>query len=83
MRGNYLMKNTANVLASFYLLFNTDLSLEEFQNKLTPENVIHSKIVITLPDGSVHNASFADLLESKVVEFEDNKKATDGEISEQ
>lgn len=76
------MKNTVHLLTTFYLLFDTDLSLEEFTEKFSHDNIINSKVAVTLPDGSTYNASFADLVESNVVEFEENKNATDGEISD-
>lgn len=66
------MNNVAHAVASFYLLVNTHLTEEEFCNKFTKENIIASKIEMTLPDGSVHSVSFADLLTIKVEEFEDN-----------
>lgn len=65
--------NTAHVLTSFYLMFNTDLSLEEFQNKFDLETIIGSKIEFTLPDGSVHTATFASLEEMKIDEFEESE----------
>jgi hypothetical protein len=68
--------NLAHVLASFYLLFETDLAEQSFKEIYSKELIVGSKVSVTLPDGTVHSASLADLIDLKVEEFEDNKKAT-------
>ena len=69
--------NTAHVNASFYLLFNTGLTQEEFELKFNKDILINSQVSVTLPDGSVHIADFADLLELNLVDFEEQEKATE------
>jgi hypothetical protein len=78
------MKKSVHLSASFYLLFETDLDLEEFQNKYHQENIIDSKVEFILPNGDVHKAVFAGLEDLKIVDFEDNKeKATELAFSDQ
>ena len=66
--------NTAHVIASFYLLFNTGLTQEEFEIKFHKDVLINSQVTVTLSDGSVHSANFADLLELKIDSFEEEEK---------
>ena len=66
------MKNVAHVKASFYLLFDTDLNLEEFQSKSSSETIVGSEVYINLPNGNLQKASLAVMEDSEVVDFEDN-----------
>jgi hypothetical protein len=73
------MNNAAHVLASFYLILDTAMNLEEFQNKFSIETIVGSKVEITLPDGSVHKVSFSALTEFEISEFignDDEEEAT-------
>lgn len=72
--NNDFDENVSHVEASFYLLFDTDLNSEEFQSKFSPEIIVGSEVNITLPDGSVHRAGFADLLDMNIESFEVNEE---------
>ncbi|MFO1442911.1 hypothetical protein KDN24_06735 [Bacillus sp. Bva_UNVM-123] len=65
------MKNSAHFEAGLYLLFETNLNEDEIKNVITTETIINSKVEITLPDGSVHKASFVNLNSLTLVDFED------------
>lgn len=84
--NNDFDENVSHVEASFYLLFDTDLNSEEFQSKFSPEIIVGSEVNITLPDGSVHRAGFADLLDMNIESFEVNeeiKKPSSCELDDQ
>jgi hypothetical protein len=68
------MSNIAHVTASFYLRIETDLTEEEYNNKFNKETIAASKVELTLPDGSVHMVSLADILSYDTEEFEENEK---------
>ncbi|KON87422.1 hypothetical protein AF332_11690 [Sporosarcina globispora] len=69
------MKNTAIVRLSLELHIETDFDLRTLVNKLHPSTVVNLKVAeILSADGSVHNSENATLLESEIIEFEDNSE---------
>lgn len=66
------MKNVAHLSVGFYLLLDTELTQEEFQNKVHKETIAGSKVELRLPDGTTYKASLADLTMLNIVDFEDN-----------
>lgn len=68
------MKNIANFFAQLHLVFETPLSEEVLLENFDPQVIYDSKISFTLPDGSVHKASFAHLVELECTEFVDNSE---------
>jgi hypothetical protein len=77
------MSNIAHVNASFYLRIETELTEEEYFNKFDKETIVASKVELTLPDGSVHKVSLADILTFDTEEFEENEKPLDITTSDQ
>lgn len=75
------MKNQVHVQSKFHLMFQTDLSEEEFQNKFNEETIVGSIIQLVTPDGSVHKVSFACLEGFKVEEFEVNEEEKEKPLS--
>jgi hypothetical protein len=72
-----MKKNVAHAIASFYLIMDTDLDVDTFKNKFNGETIVGSKVIFCLPDGvGLHSASFASLEDFKVVDFEQEEKAT-------
>lgn len=67
------MKNVAHIEAGLYLIFDTDLSKEEFQDSFNKDDIYGTKVEIKLPNGQVHKASFADIEKFILVDFENNK----------
>jgi hypothetical protein len=82
------VKNIAHVQTSFYLLFETEMDKEEFQNMVNAETVVGSEVKIVLPDGNTYNAVYSVITDMHIEEFEDNslvdkEKVTDNNISDQ
>jgi hypothetical protein len=71
------MKNVAQFNAQFHLLVETSQSEDFLVTNFNPDVIIGAKVEITLPDGSVHKASFADLTGLELVDFENNSDDED------
>lgn len=68
------MKNMAHIAAHLQLLLETDLDKESFLTKFNLDTLVGCKFQLITPDGSVHNASFADLTGFELEEFENNRE---------
>lgn len=70
--GEFKLKNVAHVQAGLYLMFDTELTEKESSNVFNKETIVNSKVEVTLPDGSVLEASFADMIECDLCGFDNN-----------
>jgi hypothetical protein len=77
------MKNQYQGIASLYLLHETDLDEEEFNRKLDPSNIIAGKLHLTDCNGKVHIFDVMEVLELVKSIFENNKIATECQLSDQ
>ncbi|RYI30521.1 hypothetical protein EVU96_08895 [Bacillus infantis] len=68
------MKNIAQFLAQFHLLFETSQNENALLANFHPDVIVGAKVEITLPDGSVHTTSIAGINEMKLVDFENNSE---------
>lgn len=68
------MKNIAHIAAQLNLLLETELDKESFLKNFNIETLVGCKVQLITPDGSVHNASFADLTGLDLEEFENNRE---------
>lgn len=68
-----MSKNTVHLKAQFHMVFETDLSEEEFFEEFCEETItdeiIHSEISVVSPDGEVHKSVLADCVKIKFVDF--------------
>jgi hypothetical protein len=71
------MKNVAQFIAQFHLLVETSQSEDFLVTNFNPDVIIGAKVEITLPDGSVVKASFADLTGLELVDFENSNDEED------
>lgn len=67
--------NEVQGLATFHVLYKTNMSVEEFLHKFNENNIIDQKVVVTLSDGTQHTFQvyeyIAGLINSFVVNDEE------------
>lgn len=63
------MQNEFQGTATYDLLYRTNMGLEEFLNKFTPDNIVDMKIHATLSDGSKHIIQVCEIVKAVLNSF--------------
>jgi hypothetical protein len=75
--------NEVQGIVKVYLLGETEFDLNEFVKKLHHSNVIDSKLVLTISDGTVHELQVCEYLEAIIKSFTVNGEETINEEIDQ